>query len=335
MMKRIGFCAAVLAVVLVLALLPGCSSDKEASKSGEHKIAVVVATSSVAWHQRNMNGVETYNKEHGTHYYCNGPTDPGEQAAYLEQLLAEDWDAICVVPFDTEVVAPILSKARKDGILVITHEGCDLDPECYDYDLEAFQSEDLGRHYAEYLVEKTGGKGTYVQFVANLNLATHRIWCDAADEYIAANSDMVKLGRYETSDDITRSYAQTKELLQAHPEIVAIQGSASTDVAGISRAVEELGLSGKVAIVGTSICSVSGEYLKSGTLETFSLWDSGFLGQAMIMLAEKALSEGDAFDPNNLSLPLTGYEKLVLKDKIFYANARVDITKDNMDLYNY
>ena len=333
-MKRIRFFAVMLALVM-LALLPGCSSVQKETKDGDYKIAVVVAATPLAWTQRTMSGVEAYNKEHGTDYFCDGSIEPDGQAAYLEQVLAEDWDAICVVPFDAEVMAPLLSKARKDGILVITHEGSTLDPDSFDYDIEPFYSEELGRHYGEYLVEKTGGTGTYVQYVSNLNLTTHRIWCDSADAYIAANSGMVKLGRYETQDDITVSYSQTKELLQAHPEITAIQGSASTDIAGAARAVEELGLAGKVTLIGTSTYSISGEYLENGTLETFSLWDSAVAAQAMVALAEKMLSEGDAFDPASCSLPLSGYENMVLEGKVFYGDARVDVTLENKDSYRY
>ena len=79
----------------------------------------------------------------------------------------------------------------------------------------------------------------------------------------AADTNMTNAGRYETGDDTTSSYNQTKELLQANPDIVAIQGSASTDVVGAAQAVEELGLTGKVAVVGTSMTSIARQFVES------------------------------------------------------------------------
>ena len=196
-----------------------------------------------------------------------------DQAGVVEQLLAEDWDAICVVPFDSESLAPVLEKARDQGIVVITHEASSMDPKYFDYDVEAFVNADYGTHFAEELAELAGGEGKYIQFVGDLNSVSHNEWCDAADEYFAANTNMTNAGRYETGDDTTSSYNQTKELLQANPDIVAIQGSASTDVVGAAQAVEELGLTGKVAVVGTSMTSIARQFVESDTIATFSVWD--------------------------------------------------------------
>lgn len=246
-------------------------------------------------------------------------------------MLAEDWDAICVVPFDSESLAPVLEKAREQGIVVITHEASSMDPKYFDYDIEAFVNADYGTHFAEAISDITGGEGTYIQFVGDLNSVSHNEWCDAADEYFAANTNMKKLGRYETGDDTTSSYNQTKELLQANPDITAIEGSASTDVVGAAQAVDELGLTGKVAVVGTSMTSIARNYVEKDVINTFSVWDPAKAGQAMIELAIDVLDNGEAPDALNVE----GYESLTADGTVLYGNARVDVTKDNMDEYDF
>jgi len=320
----------VLVIALCLVALPSCNI----SVNQGYKIAVVPKQTNTSWFIRMGNGVKEYNEENGTDYFFGGPTDAVEQVQYLEQLLAEDWDAICVVPFDTESIAPILEKAKKEGILIITHEADALDEKYFDYDIEAFKSEDLGTHYGEYLVEKTGGEGTYIQLVGSLNSVTHNIWCDSAEKYISENSNLKKLGRYETHDDLTEAYNKTKEILQAHPEVNAIQCSASTDVPGAARAIEELGLSGKIVLTGTSLTSCCGQYVESGTVESFSLWDPAMAGKAMLNLAEQILSN-DAFDINNASLDVEGYKEFTLDGRVLYGKARTDVTKDNMKDYDF
>ena len=246
-------------------------------------------------------------------------------------MLAEDWDAICVVPFDSESLAPVLEKAREQGIVVITHEASSMDPKYFDYDIEAFVNADYGTHFAEAISDITGGEGTYIQFVGDLNSVSHNEWCDAADEYFAANTNMKKLGRYETGDDTASSYNQTKELLQANPDITAIEGSASTDVVGAAQAVDELGLTGKVAVVGTSMTSIARNYVEKDVINTFSVWDPAKAGQAMIELAIDVLDNGEAPDALNVE----GYESLTADGTVLYGNARVDVTKDNMDEYDF
>ena len=65
-----------------------------------------------------------------------------------------------------------------------------------------------------------------VASVGDLNSVSHNEWCDAADEYFAANTNMTNAGRFETGDDTTSSYNQTKplksgiELMAGVPSIV-------------------------------------------------------------------------------------------------------------------
>ena len=338
-----------LTAALAMSLFAGCAKDEDKgdasgspessnSESKDYKIAVVPKMTNIGWFQRMEEGVKAYNDEHGTDYLYGGSTEGADQAAYVESLLAEDWDAICVVPFDSQSLAPVLEKARKAGIVVITHEAASMDPQYFDYDVEAFLNADYGANFAKQLVELNNGEGTYVQLVGDLNSVSHNEWCDAADAYFAENSKMVKLGRFETGDDTTSSYNQIKELLQAHPEINAIEGSASTDVAGAAQAVSELGLSGQVKIVGTSMTTICADYINDGTIASFSVWDPAEAGKAMIETALAVLEADGELDVANTHLTATGYETLVPGEgtpTVLYGNARVDVTKDNMADYNF
>ncbi len=336
------------AALMTATLFAGCGNngdDNQPPSSGgegtgtDYKIAVVPKMTNIGWFQRMEEGVKAYNAENGTNYLYGGSTEGADQASYVEGLLADEWDAICVVPFDSNSLAPILEKAKDKGILVITHEAASMDPKYFDYDLEAFSNADYGINFAKQLVDLTGGEGTYIQFVGDLNSVSHNEWCDAADKYFAENSKMVKLDRYETGDQTTASYNKTKELLQAHPEITAIQGSASTDVAGAAQAVAEMGLAGKVAIVGTSMASICGDYIKDGTVASFSVWDPAEAGKAMIELAIAVLNaEGGVLDVASTSLKATGYETLTVNEDaptVLYGDARVDVTSVNMADYNF
>lgn len=300
--------------------------EGEESQTGDYKIAIVPKMTSIAWFERMEEGVKQYNEQNGTNYYYGGSVEGADQAAYVESLLAQDYNAICVVPFDTEALEPILQKAREKGIVVITHEASSM--QNVDYDIEAFDNDAYGEHFMEEIAKVTGGKGDYIQLVGALTSATHVQWTTAAEKLQQEKyPDMKKYGVYETADDQDQAYNKVKEALTANPNIVAIQGSAMGDVAGAARAVEELGLSGKVKIIGTSLVSVSSKYVENGTIDMIGFWDPALAGQAMIELA-KATLDGKVAD--GLSLPIKGYETLTLEGKVFNAAAWIDVTKENV-----
>lgn len=331
---------ALLSCATVAFSLAGCGtveSGKAASGGAgstagkkDYKIAVVPKLTSIAWFERMEVGVKEYAKEKGVDAFYTGPSqgDGALQAQVIEDLIAQDVDAICVVPFSTESLEPVLKKARDAGIVVIAHEASGM--ENIDYDIEAFDNEEYGRHFMEKLGELTGGKGEYILEVGALTSQSHNQWVDASRALQEEKFPNMKMygDKIETADDQSTSYNKVKEVLTANPNIAAIQGSAMADVTGAALAVEELGLAGKVKIAGTSLVSVSGKYVENGTIDMISFWDPALAGKAMIELAIRVL-DGEEIK-TGLDLGVEGYNKLTLTDKVLTGQAWIDVTKENV-----
>lgn len=323
-----------LIIVLTMVLM---FSSVAVFAADDYTIAVVPKMTSIAWFQRMEEGVLQYVDETGVDAFYTGPSegDGALQAQVIEDLISQGVDAICVVPFSTEALEPVLKKAREAGIIVISHEAAGM--ENIDYDIEAFDNDAYGRHFMAKIGELTDGKGEYVLEVGALTSASHNQWVDGAKAYQEENfPEMSQYGdKIETKDDQSVSYEKIKEVLTANPNIAAIEGSAMADVAGAALAVEELGLAGKVKIVGTSLVSVSGKYVREGTIDMISFWDPAEAGKAMIALAQKMLAGEEVKDGLNLGIP--GYENLILDGKVLTGEAWVDVTIDNVDdpAYNF
>lgn len=311
------------------------SKEIESIEIKEYKIAMVPKTTTLGWFKTVEAGVKKYNENNGTNYVYTGPTDVADQASFVEQMLSEDWDAICIVPHDAQSIAPVLEKAREKGIVVITYEAETMDPKYFDYDVEPYVAADTGKYYGETMAQANNGQGGYIQFVGSFNTVAHNMWCDAADEYLATNTNMVKIGRYETQEDIDKAYSLTKELLQANPEIVAIESSCSIDIAGAAKAVEELGLAGKVMLAGNSLPSAAREYVKSGTIKKFYTTNPADTAQAMLELAEAVLDQGASFDVNSYKGTIPGYTDLTVNGQVIYGKAGFDVTAENIDNFDF
>jgi simple sugar transport system substrate-binding protein len=290
----------------------------------------------VQWFNRMDEGVKKFGADnHDVSVQEIGPpqADAALQVQEIQDLIAKRVNAICVVPNSPETLEPVLRRAMERKIAVIGHEGSQL--QNVDYDLEAFDNAAYGAHLMEAMATRMGGEGGYAVFVGHLTAKTHNEWVDAAIALQKAKYPNMRLvtERLESNEDQQTAYAKTKELLRAHPDIKGIQGSAATDVAGIGLAIEEAGLQGKVAVVGTSLVSVSGKYLQSGSVSMISFWDPAVAGYVMNKLAQMVLRGQKVTDGMNLGQ--TGYEKVRLVGKVIYGKAWVDVTKANMGEYNF
>lgn len=322
------------AAALGASLLAGAAAVSHA-QDAKHTIVTVVKLSGIAWFNRMGEGVAEYAKETGNDATQVGPAsaDAALQVQMIEDLIAKKVDAITVVPNSPEALEPVLAKALAQNIKVVGHEGSSL--KNVTYDVEAFDNGAYGEHLMEAMAQAMGGEGEYAVFVGHLTAKTHNEWVDAAIAYQKAKYPKMKLvtDKIESNEQQQTAYQKTKELLRTYPNLKGIQGSAGEDVVGAALAVEEAGLTGKVAIVGTSLVSVSGPYLESGDIKMISFWDPAKAGIAMNKVAAMAIEGKPVTD--GMDLGVEGYSKIRLDGKVIYGQAWVDVTKENMGEYKF
>jgi simple sugar transport system substrate-binding protein len=319
---------AALAASTALMAVPASAQDSK-------KIATVVKIAGIQWFNRMEEGVKQYAADTGHDAFQVGPAqaDPQQQAALIEDMIAQGVNALGVVPMSPEALEPVLKRAMDAGITVITHEAASQQNTAYD--LEAFVNEDFGANLMEQLATCMGGEGEYAVFVGSLTSQTHNQWVDGAIAYQQANyPNMVLVGdKNETFDDQQQAYAKAQEVLRAYPNIKGMQGSASTDVAGIGLAIEERGLGDATCVFGTSLPSIAGQYLETGAVDGIGFWDPSVAGYAMNKLATMVMNGETVTDGMDLGLP--GYNAIKLDGKVIYGQAWVNVNKDNMAEYPF
>jgi len=329
-MKRLAF----LVTILLLVITVACRQETDDA----YTIATVVKVDGIAWFDRMRVGVEEYGGETGHDTFLLGPSkaDAAEQVRIIEDLIAQGVDAICVVPFSVEAVEPVLARAREEGIIVVSHEAST--QVNADIIIEAFDNAAYGEFLMENLAQRMGGVGKYATFVGSLQSKSHNEWVDAGVAYQEANYPDMELvvNKIEEFDDLDIATEKTLELLTTHPDLGGIQGSAMTTAPGAGLAVEQRGLEEQVSVVGTSLVSVSGQYLESGATDMIAFWDPAMAGRAMNEIAVRILDGGSI--ENGVDLGIVGYRDLIQdagKPNLFYGSAWVGVTKDNMDQYSF
>ncbi len=283
----------------------------------------VVKIAGINWFNRMETGVVAWGKEKGVNATEVGPAqaDAAQQIPIIEDLIAKKVDALCVIPMDPAQLDPVLKKAMDAGITVITHEASN--QKNMHFDIEAFDNKAFGAGLMDRLAAKMGEEGEYAVFVGSLGSKTHNEWVDGGIEQQLAKYPKMKMvgDKNESFDDADKAYTKAKEVLAKYPNIKGFQGSASTDVAGIGRAVEEAGLQDKVSVVGTSLPSIAGDLLTTGAIDAIGFWDPAVAGAAcnqIALMVKNGEKVGDGTD-----LGIKGYNKLKAVGNVLYGDAAV------------
>lgn len=305
----------------------------------KYTIVTVVKITGINWFNRMEEGVKAFAKETGHNAYQTGPAraDAALQLKLIQDLIAKKPDAIAVVPFDPAVLEPALKQALERGIKVITHEADNQVNTLYD--IEAFDNVAFGARLNERLAKCMGYSGKWTVFVGSLGSKTHNQWADGGIANAKKYSGMQLVdAKQETADDAEKAYQKAKEILRKYPDIKGFQGSASTDVAGIGRAIEEAGLNDKVCVFGTSLPSIAGKFIETGAVDGIGFWDPKDAGIVMNKVAQMVL-EGKKIT-NGMNLGVKGYEKVSVtkgpgQGFIIRGNAFVDVDKTNLKDYKF
>lgn len=356
------FLSMLLVLVMVATMLIGCKgSDSQESVSTkgndsqsnsedtqenseevkkDYKIALVPKDSTNAWFVRMEEGVTRFADETGINAFQKGPakTDAAMQVQVIQDLIAQDIDALAVVPVDPAALEPVLEEAMNKGIVVVTHEGSSVQNTLYD--IEAFNNKDYGAFIMDNLAKAMGEEGLYTTMVAHVTNASHNEWADggvARQKESYSNLTLLESEpRVESEDNSEVAYQKAKELFKKYPDLKGIMGTSSKDAPGIARAIEELGLKDKVFVSGTGMPNETRELVKNGTLSSITLWDPADAGYAMCSLALKILNGEEIKD--GVDLGIKGYENMKFSpdnNKVLIGSGWIVIDKNSIDDYDF
>ena len=322
------------AIVAAAALL--VTAGVGTSHAAKKRYVVSVKLIGVGWFDNIDKGIKSWATSKKIDASMTGATDasPEKQSKMVEDLIAQKVTGIGIVPNDVASIDGIIAKAKKAKIKVVTHEAGGI--KNADANIEAFENAAYGAVIMKNLANCMGSAGKYVQFVGTLTNGSHNEW--VAGAYAQAQKKYTGLTRVEdpieSKEDADVAYNKTKELLKKYPDLKGFEGSSANDVVGIGRAVEELGLTDKTCVMGTSIPSMTNKLLATGAIDKIFFWDSALAGQAMLNMLE-ILNKGQKIKAG-MNLKVPGYEKITVSKtnpKSFNGAAWVIVDKNNASKY--
>lgn len=276
-------------------------------------------------------------EENGADHHYIGPTsmDSAAQLQCLEDAIALQPDVLTVVPIAADACDALLAQARAQGTKVVTHEGTGLTN--IDFNVDAFSNEGFGINFADKCNELIGADANYACVVGTLTTPAHMAWAKAfyahANENYPNmtctndidNGEIVPLEGGANSDT---SYTMAKQFIQAHPEVEVFFIGSSSCVAGVCRAIEELGLSDSIKVLAVGTASGQKTYYESGTIVYGAMWYPGAAQYACYEVG-KRLINGETISTGD-DLGFEGYHSITVDGTNIYGNAWLDVTMDNL-----
>ncbi len=296
------------------------------------RIVTVVKLRGLEWFDRMGEGIRQFAARTGVdaRMTAAGDASPGKQVALVRRLIAEKPAAITVVPNSPRSLEGVLARAKRAGIVVVTHEASN--QRNTHVDIEPFDNTRYGAHLMDNLASCMGGSGTYVAFVGHRSAQSHMEWVRGASAAAKARFPGIRRigGPIQSLENAGVAYRKARALLAKHPDIKGFQGSSAVDVVGIGHAIREAGRQGTTCVTGTSSPATVGSYLEDGSVDEISLWDPAVAGKAQLKLA-LMLIDGRKVGPG-LDLRLPGYrnlKRIAGSPHGLHGSAWIDVDRSN------
>ena len=202
--------------------------------------------------------------------------DVADQNARIEANIGKKPDGLAVACLDKATNVQLLDEAVKAGVNTITFNSfCD---EKFPFVGQKNSYQD-GYDLGEFLAKHIGGKGKVGILAGSLTASDHVDRIKGFKKALESYPDVKIVFEQPDNDILEDAVTLTENALQANPDIAGFFGSNASNPIGAARAVDNAGLSGKVAVVGMDDLPEAVEFVCKGTITALKAqrqWDIGY-----------------------------------------------------------
>lgn len=214
-----------------------------------------------------VQGADMAAREYGVNMTIVGPnaeTKYEEQGAMIESAIEEKPDAVVLVPSNYTETQKYAVKIEENGIPLVVVDS--VMEQTMGSCVVATDNVEAGRKMGQYIAEnfKNVTRIGIVGHVKGTSTATEREQGlrEGLGDMESKVADVVFC-----DSDYRKAYLVTKEMLSRYPDMNVIAGLNEYSSVGAARAVSDMGLAGKVRMIGFDSSIKEVEYLEDGTFQ--------------------------------------------------------------------
>ena len=280
-------------VVIAAALVASCLSvgyanAQEAARTNL-KIGVMPKLIGIDFFNATEIGAKKAGEELGVTVDFDGPVtaDVALQAQMLETWIAKKYDAIAIAPNDKAAIAPVLAKARKRGIKVISWDADALE-NARDFFVNQCTAESVAKALMDVMAEGAGPNAKYIIVTGTLTADNQNRWMTEMEKCRKAKyPDMVNLSETPKApgEDQALATQVTSDCLKTYSDLQGVFAITSVALPGAAEAIRKAGAANKVFLTGLATPKMMKEYVMDGTVRKFVLWNPVDLGYLAVHAA--------------------------------------------------
>lgn len=333
-MKKIKLAMFVLLFVVILGIF-GFRDRLVDDRNDLIQVAMIPKIIGISYFDKCMEGAKEVAQNYGMEIIYKGPTtaDAAIQVNLVQDFIYQKVDVIVIAPIDPNAVKPILQEARQKGIIVVTYDA-DADPEARDVFVNQVSPEVLGQHLIDNLVSLIGEAGKFAILTASLTADNQNTWIRYMDAYrISKYPELELLTMIPTDEDQQKAYANTRNLLQAYPEIDGIIAMSTEAGPGAAQAFKTLDIQEEVKLYALSLPNEMKSYLHEGYAHLATLWNPYDLGRLTMEVVHR-LIEGEELKDGQ-SYPKFGAIKYEEDSRTIIMGQPLDFDRNNVDAFDF